>query len=128
MGIKGQYMAYDIDFKIATSNQIEEVLCKRLSEIRLARNISQKQLADQAGVGLRTIRRLESGKNVNLDTFIRVLMAFGIQENFKMLLPDPSMEPIERIKKKNVKTRKRTQYIPVSRFCDKPFKWGDNKE
>ena len=97
MEVNQQYMSYKIDFSVATSDQIEVALCKRLENIRLSRNITQIQLADEAGVSPRTIGRLEKGQGVSVDTFIRVLTALGIQQNLEALLPDPTVRPIERI-------------------------------
>jgi transcriptional regulator with XRE-family HTH domain len=90
-------MADNIDFSVATSQQIEAALCKQLERIRLSRNVTQVQLAAEAGVSPRTIGRLEKGQGVSLDTFIRVLTALGIQQNLQSLLPDPTVRPIERI-------------------------------
>lgn len=90
-------MAYKIDFGLANSRQIEAALCRRLEKIRLARNTTQKQLATEAGVSLRTISRLEKGEGVSLDTFIRVLLALGIQHGLESLLPDPAIRPMDRI-------------------------------
>ena len=90
-------MAEMIDFSLATSSQIETALCRRLERIRLMRNMTQAELAEEAGVSLRTIGRLEQGQGVSLDTFIRVLTALHIQQNLEGLLPDPSIRPIERI-------------------------------
>ena len=90
-------MLYKIDFSVATSDQIEAALCKRLENIRLSHNTTQVQLAREAGVSPRTIGRLENGLGVSVDTFIRVLMALGIQQNLEALLPDPTVRPIERI-------------------------------
>ncbi len=90
-------MAYNLDFSVAASDQIEAALCKRLELIRLSRNMTQVQLAKEAGVSPRTIGRLGKGLGVSVDTFIRVLTALGIQQNLEALLPDPSVRPIERI-------------------------------
>ncbi|MCX6101029.1 MAG: helix-turn-helix transcriptional regulator, partial [Candidatus Bipolaricaulota bacterium] len=68
-------MSYQLDFAVATSNQIEAALCRQLESIRLSRNMTQVQLAEEAGVAPRTIGRLEKGQGVSLDTFIRVLRA-----------------------------------------------------
>ena len=97
MEVNKQHMSYKINFSVATSDQIEAALCKRLENIRLSRNITQIQLADEAGVSPRTIGRLEKGQGVSVDTFIRVLTALGIQQNLEALLPDPTVRPIERI-------------------------------
>jgi len=86
-----------IDFSVATSGRIESELCRQIVKIRLARNITQAELAREAGVSLRTIGRLEQGKGVSLDTFIRVLIALNLQQHLKTLLPDPSVRPMERI-------------------------------
>ena len=92
-------MTYKIEFSVATSSQIETALCRRLERIRLSRNITQAQLAEEAGVSLRTIGRLEKGQGVSLDTFIRIMIALRIQQNLEALLPDPTVRPIERIGK-----------------------------
>ena len=90
-------MQNKIDFSIATSNQIEVFLCSRLKKIRLTRNFTQAQLAKESGVAIGTIRRLEEGKSVSLNTFIRILMALDLQQNLETLLPDPTIRPIERV-------------------------------
>jgi len=53
MEVNKQHMSYEIDFSVATSDQLEAALCKRLENIRLSRNITQIQLADEAGVSPR---------------------------------------------------------------------------
>ena len=119
-------MSYKIDFSLATSNQIESALCKRLENIRLSRNVTQVQLAEEAGVSPRTIGRLEKGQGVSVDTFIRVLIALGIQQNLEALLPDPTVRPIERI---NVGGAERKRARP-GLSTEKPeiWSWGDGKD
>lgn len=90
-------MPNTIDFSIATSDQIEGYLCNQLKNIRLTRNFTQSQLAKDSGVAIGTIRRLEEGKSVSLNTFIRIMMALDIQHNLETLLPDPAIRPIERV-------------------------------
>lgn len=116
-------MSYKVDFTVATSDQIEKVLCKRLESIRLSRNITQLQLAEESSISLRTIGRLEKGQGVSVDTFIRVLTALGIQQNLETLLPDPSVRPVERI---DIDGSERKRARPGS-SVDKPipWSWGD---
>jgi len=120
-----QYMAYIIDFSIATSAQIEAALCKRLESIRLSRNITQAQLAEEAGVSTRTIGRLEKGQGVSLDTFIRIMVALGIQQSLEALMPDPAVRPIERVGF-NAGERKRAR--PIRSSDERPtWSWGDSE-
>ncbi len=116
-------MAYPINFTLATSNQIEAALCNQIERIRLSRNITQLQLSEEAGVSLRTIGRLEKGEGVSLDTFIRVMMALGLQQNLKMLLPEPSIKPIERV---GIVRKERKRAHPSSSSIKKQrWTWGD---
>ncbi len=118
-------MSYKIDFSIASSGQIEAALCRRLENIRLARNVTQKQLAREAGVSTRTIGRLEKGQGVSFDTLIRVMAALGIQQNLETLLPDPTVRPIERIGATGFE-RKRAR--PNARGEEHgPWVWGDSE-
>jgi len=119
-------MAYNIEFSVATSDQIEFALCKRLESIRLSRNITQAQLAEEAGVSTRTIGRLEKGQGVSVDTFIRIMMAFGIQQNLEALLPDPTVRPIERV---GIGAGERKRARPIQSSEERPaWSWGDGKE
>lgn len=120
-------MSYNIDFTIATSHQIEAALCRQLERIRLARNITQAQLAREAGVSKRTIGRLEKGEGVSLDTFIRTLTALGVQQNLEGLLPDPTVRPIERIGLGRGE-RKRARPKQAAADTPAPWRWGDGED
>jgi putative transcriptional regulator len=119
-------MPYDIDFSLAGSPQIEMALCRRVAGLRLMRNMTQAQLATQAGISTGTLIRLEKGEGVSLDTFIRVLIALGIQGNLAILLPDPDVRPMERVRHAG-KERQRAR--PSKKPPEKStWTWGDNKE
>lgn len=117
-------MTYKIDFSTATSEQIEAALCARLSRIRLSRNITQKQLADEAGVSLRTIGRMENGEGVSLDTFIRALIALRVQHSLEILLPDPAVRPVERVSESG-EERQRAR-PKVTSEGQEAWTWGDD--
>jgi DNA-binding XRE family transcriptional regulator len=59
---KEKYIAIKIDFKIANPEQIITHMGATLAKIRLARNLSQDELASMAGISPRSSRRLESGE------------------------------------------------------------------
>jgi len=119
-------MSYTIDFKFASSEQIERALCRRLEGIRLARNITQQQLAREAGVSTRTIGRMAKGLGVSVDTFIRVLTALGLQGNLEALLPDPSVRPIERIGKGGGERKRARRGSGKERGT--AWRWGDEDD
>lgn len=118
-------MSYKIDFSVASSDQIEAALCERLERIRLSRNTTQAQLADDAGVSPRTIGRLEKGQGVSVDTLIRVMKALRIHQNLEALLPDPTVRPMERLDH-GAGERKRARPTPSSDERS-AWSWGDGE-
>jgi transcriptional regulator with XRE-family HTH domain len=116
-------MAHKIQ-PVQSSKQLEKGMCGRLEQLRLARNITQSQLADAAGISLRTVTRMAKGEGISLDTFIRILIALGIQENLAGLVPDPGIRPVERVR--GVK-RERLRARPSGRPPIKePWTWGND--
>jgi transcriptional regulator with XRE-family HTH domain len=106
-----------------TSAEIEKTISNRIENIRLSRNITQARLARESGLSLRTIKRIENGSGVSLNTFIRVLMALGIHHNLDALLPDPKVRPIERVGFRS-KIRKRARSSKKS-VAEGNWVWGD---
>ena len=55
-------------------------LAKEITEMRKAAGLTQVELAERAGVGLRFVRELEQGKpTVRLDKVNQVLSLFGCE-------------------------------------------------
>jgi putative transcriptional regulator len=116
---------YDIDFTIATSEQIIAALCERLEKIRLSRNLTQAQLASRAGVTKQTISNMENARGgLSMDTFVRVLTALNLQGNLKALLPDPSIRPVERV---NLGRERKRARVPRKTPASKPWAWKDDQ-
>ena len=67
----------------------------RIERLRLQRNQTLASLADDAGVGVATLQRLESGKSVNLTTLIQVLRALSRLGDLDNVLPGIEVSPFE---------------------------------
>ena len=80
-----------------TPRQMEIEIGFRLAQLRLSHNVTQSMLAKEAGIGLRTLRRLEAGKPATLDTFLRVALALGLGNAILGALPTGRIRPIERV-------------------------------
>ena len=109
------------DFLTRSSAAIAAALCRRLDEIRLSKNISQADLAKQAGVSRSTMTRIADGQSVSLDSFIRVAKALGLADHLAALLPDPGVRPVEMISREG-RQRRRARSKPTQA---KPWTWGD---
>ncbi|MBT1070979.1 helix-turn-helix domain-containing protein [Pelotalea chapellei] len=108
-----------------------EELGHRLSKQRLDLGLTQAGLAISAGLGKRTIERLEAGKSVQLDTLVRILRVLNVLDRMDSLIPDESApRPMELLKLKG-KERQRASTNPKSaKESKKPLKpwvWGDGE-
>jgi transcriptional regulator with XRE-family HTH domain len=99
-------MTPNIDYDVASIEALQADLGRRIEALRLGRNIQQAQLATEAGVSRRTITRLESGQSVSLDTLLRVMRALGLSGRLATLLPDSSVQPVERVRSQSKERRR----------------------
>lgn len=72
-------------------------LGERLAHARLDRNLTQAELAHEAGVSRSTVRRLEAGASTQLTHLIRVLRALDLVERLDLALPAPEPRPLEEL-------------------------------
>ena len=79
--------------RTTTPQGLDAELGRRLARIRLARNITQKAFSEEAGIGLRTLRRLESGASSTLDSFLRVAIALGLADSVLAAVPARDIHP-----------------------------------
>ena len=99
---------------------------ERLSKIRLSRNLTQASLAQDAGASVSSVKRLEAGENVSLDTFVRVLMALNLTGHLSAFLPDPEVRPIERVKRDGHERQRARGAAAVTKATD--WAWGEDNE
>lgn len=96
----------------------------RLSRLRLHRNLTQAQLAREAGVSKRTLIRLERGESSQVTSLIRVVRALGLLGNLDGFVPPPLPSPLEQLRARSAQRRRAS---PVAK-TDKPpsaWIWGD---
>lgn len=99
-------------------------LGNRLARYRLNRNQTQAALAEESGVSLRTIIRMEQGKSVQLTSLIRVLRALQLLENLEALVPQPPISPIQQVKMHG-KRRRRASSSSKEPEQKQPWSWKD---
>ena len=109
-----------------TDQQLLAELGDRLKRHRLNRNLTQEQLAREAGVSKRTVVRLENGQSSQMTNLIRVLRALGLLGNVDALVPAPSASPIEALK---AKARERRRASPASKMSmpSSEWTWGNDQ-
>jgi transcriptional regulator with XRE-family HTH domain len=106
------------------SNQIIEELSNRAKLYRISYPLTQSELADKAGVSLRSVQKFESGKDVQMDIFIKIFIALGLGKNFNMLIPDMENRPSTAVARAKGAERKRVRKKKDNN-ANRTFKWGD---
>ena len=108
-----------------TAEALLSELGGRLARVRLDQNLTQRELADRAGVSKRTVERLESGSAATqLSGFIRVCRALDLLERFETLIPDPLPSPLVQLKLRG-KLRRRASSARTPRNPSQRWTWGD---
>jgi transcriptional regulator with XRE-family HTH domain len=103
-------------------------LARRLEAIRLARNISQKDLADEAGVSRSTMTRLADGRPVSLDSFVRIMVALGLETHLQSMLPDPLVQPVQKVRMAGQVRKRARRPIRPSANSPTAWLWDDNED
>ncbi len=112
------------------SNMVDDVVAKelgqRLTAIRLTQNLSQRQLAERAGLGLRTVQRLEQGEAATqLSGFVRVCRALGLLDRIDQLMAEPPPSPLAQLhlneRKRRRASGRRQSAPPAGKWT-----WGES--
>jgi transcriptional regulator with XRE-family HTH domain len=101
-------------------------LGKRLARLRIDRSWTQAKLAERAGVGKRTLERLEKGESVQLVNLMRALRALGLVERLDALLPEPLVRPLERLARRD-EPRKRASSPRGGGKAGESWVWEDER-
>ena len=113
--------------KIAKGLTDEAVLAEigaRIAGRRLALGLSQAEVAEQAGVGKRTVERIEAGESAQVSSFIRILRVLDALAGLESVIPEAGPRPMELLKRKG-RTRQRAPGRRASPRQEKPWSWGD---
>ena len=83
------------DFYEYSTPELVRLLGERFREYRMRCNLTQKEVAEQSGVGLTTIYKFENGTagNLSLSTFILLLKVVGQVNALDELMPELPESP-----------------------------------
>ena len=113
-----------------TDSAVLEELGARLARTRIDANLTQARLAEEAGVGKRTIERLEAGRGTDVRVLVRVLRALGLMEGLESLIPAAPQSPMALLRLKGRERQRaaharRSVGAPGEARPAAPWKWGE---
>lgn len=95
------------DLLFKTPEELQWILGERLRRLRLDRNLDQRTTAEKAGISEKALRNLEAGRGSTLETLIRVLKALGYLQGIDVLVPEPSINPLDLLRQSKAPQRAR---------------------
>lgn len=95
------------DFYEYSTPELVRLLGNRFKEYRMRCNLTQREVAEQSGIGLTTIHKFENGTagNLSLSTFLLLLKVVGQINALDDLLPELPESPYL-IRKENKKAQR----------------------
>lgn len=111
--------------RISQISSVPEVLTEtgeRLKQIRIGMMMTQSDVAAATGISVRTIKNMESGRDVAFSTIINVMRALRIIQNLDSAVPEQTIDPNDYIK-----LRKQRERVRKPMKEPKAWKWGDEK-
>ena len=94
-----------MDFDSITPHAITIELGSRIKVARLNADLTQKELAEKAGISLKAITNSEKGKST-LESLVSILMALELADQLNSFIPKQEISPIQ-LAKLQGKERKR---------------------
>jgi transcriptional regulator with XRE-family HTH domain len=106
-------------------------LGRRLAQWRIDGGMTQAALAKRAGVGKRTLERVEAGETTQAGTLIRLIRALGLLARLDGLFPEPEVRPRLVVKEGRERRRRAPRKKPggsgEAGAAAGPWRWGDER-
>src|ERR1019366_3336102 len=112
-----------------TDEAILGELGERLARARLGRDLTQRELGRQAGVGRSVVQRIETGEPVTTTNLVRVLRGLDMLDALDLLIAQSAPSPIQELRLRGRERRRASgahggagEPAPDT---SRPWRWGD---
>ncbi|MFT5218239.1 MAG: transcriptional regulator with XRE-family HTH domain [Planctomycetota bacterium] len=112
---------------ITPDNIILDELGQRLARVRKQQGLTQTTLAQEAGLGVATLRRIESGQSGQMESWLKIMKALRMTAALDAFLPEKFDSPRAQVlsgkprRKKPAKDKRGN----AGEVAEAPIKWGD---
>jgi transcriptional regulator with XRE-family HTH domain len=110
---------------LLTDEAVLAEMGERIAGRRIDLQMTQADVAEQAGIAKRTLERMEAGYSSQLSSLIRVLRVLDASTGLDGLVPEMGPRPMDQLKQSK-KARQRASGRRVSKSPSKPWSWGDD--
>ena len=110
--------------KLLTDDAILAEIGERIARRRLDLQLTQADVAEQAGVAKRTVERIEAGGSAQMSSMIRILRGLDLLPGLDRMIPEAGPRPMDLLKRKG-KVRQRASSSRRRDRTDVPWSWDD---
>lgn len=110
---------------LESNDAIAREIGARIKQVRIAYPLTQGELAERAGISLKTVSNLETGRDVRLGSLLSTMRALGMLANADVLVPERLPSPSDYIELGHDRQRATSpcnRHAPSGRW-----KWGDEQ-
>jgi len=113
--------------KILTDDAILAEIGERVARRRLDIQLTQAEVAEQAGVAKRTVERIEAGASAQMSSIVRILRVLDGLPGLDRMIPEAGPRPMDLLKRKGkVRQRVSSRRRPDrSDRPEKPWSWDE---
>ena len=98
---------------------------RRIAFLRRSSQIKQEELAEKAGISRYALSRLENGAGgIRLESFLSVLRSLNVLNRLSVVLPEPTLTPIQLVELKKKSEGALPKRIRTRRSSSNRV-WGD---
>ncbi len=102
---------------LTPESEVLKELGQRLAHIRKQQGFSQTRLAEEAGLGVATLRRIEAGQDSQLGSWIKLIKSLQLVSSIDGLLPETFHSPMAEALASQKRWRRKSRTNSVT--------WGD---
>lgn len=110
---------------LLTDDAVLAEIGARITARRIDMQLTQAAVAEQAGIGKRTLERMEAGKTSQLSTLVRVLRVLDAMPGLDSLIPETGPGPMDLLRRKG-KIRQRASAKRGGESPGEPWRWGED--
>lgn len=109
---------------LLTDDAVLAELGARIAGRRVELQLTQADVAEQAGIAKRTLERMEAGQTSQLGTLVRVLRVLDAASGLDNLIPESGPRPMDLLKQKG-KVRQRASGKRAAKAAGTPWRWDE---
>ncbi len=110
---------------LMTDEAVLAEIGSRLAARRIDMQLTQAEVAEQAGIAKRTLERMEAGHSSQLSTLVRVLRVLEATTGLENLIPETGPRPMDLLQRRGGKQRQRASGKRARTPSGTAWTWDD---